>query len=249
MNIFYEYQYGENYGYMHFAQFGTSHWMALLVSILLIFSLPLYAKHRLSETWQNRIGNVLAVIVFSNIFIWMGIEMAAGTFELKKDLPLHLCRVSNLLTPLVLIRRNAIALDVLYAWAFSGVLQATLTPDLQHEFPHFMFFRYWIGHPAVILAVIYAIIVYKMIPSKHCVRNAMIGLNVYVLTVTVANLLLDSNYFFLRAKPATKSALDLFGDWPWYLVVCEVLFLANFSLTYLPFAWKRWKEARINRVE
>jgi hypothetical integral membrane protein (TIGR02206 family) len=239
-NVFYQYQYGVTFGYQQFKQFQTSHLGAIIVSILLIIFIPLFAKKYLSPKGQDILGKTIGWIIFSNVFIWMGIEIAAGTFEWGKHLPLQLCRFSNVLIPLVMTYRKEKYFDVLYCWAFSGILQATITPDLQHEFPHFMFFRYFIGHPAVILAIVYAISVYGMKPSKKTISNGMIGLNIFFVSVAIINIVLGSNYFFLCAKPLTRSVLDSFGPWPWYLVVCEVLFLVNFTLSYLPFwDWKK----------
>jgi uncharacterized membrane protein YwaF len=53
---------------------------------------------------------------------------------------------------------------------------------------------------------------------------------------TLVDWVLDSNYGYLRAKPAQASLYDYLGPWPWYLLSLEALAVALFLLCYAPFA-------------
>ena len=55
------------------------------------------------------------------------------------------------------------------------------------------------------------------------------------LIVAPLNLLLGTNYMYLRGLPATGSVLDLLGPWPWYIAGGAVFTLASFVFYYLPF--------------
>jgi uncharacterized membrane protein YwaF len=60
------------------------------------------------------------------------------------------------------------------------------------------------------------------------------------LLVAGINLVLDTNYLFLRAKPQGASIMDYFGPWPIYIAGNVVLTIALFILAYLPFAHAAW---------
>lgn len=220
--------------YDRFTQWNISHWWAVLVSLACIIAIPLLSKKYLSRPAQYFTGAAIGGIIAGSWVAWTLLELAAGTFDIKQHLPLQLCRFSNLAIVLVLIWRKQWWYELLYFWALAAMLQATLTPDLQHDYPHFMFFRFWVGHPGMILAIVYATVVYGMRPRAKHILKAMAGLNVFLVIAACANYLLHTNYFFICAKPSTPSILDHLGPWPWYIVGAELVALANFSLAYVP---------------
>jgi uncharacterized membrane protein YwaF len=62
-----------------------------------------------------------------------------------------------------------------------------------------------------------------------------------IATAAIAvNGLLSSNYLFLRAKPATASPLDRFGEWPLYLLPMAVITVGAVLLAFLGWsmAWR-----------
>ena len=220
--------------YPLFTQWSMSHWMALWVSLLCIVLIPICAKKYLGPATRNALGATIGVTITGCWLIWTLLEIAGGTFDIRQHLPLQLCRFSNLAIVLVMVWRKQWWYEILYFWALAAMLQATITPDLQHEYPHFLYFRYWVGHPGMILAIVYATVVYGMRPRAVHIFKAMIALNVFLLLAATVNSLLDTNYFYIRAKPATPSILDHLGPWPWYIIGAEFLALLHFSIAYLP---------------
>jgi uncharacterized membrane protein YwaF len=49
------------------------------------------------------------------------------------------------------------------------------------------------------------------------------------------NFLLDANYSYLNEKPKSASVLDLFGEWPYYILVVQLIVIPLFLIIYLPF--------------
>ncbi len=222
-----------------FELFGLQHNLSIFVSLLLWVTLPLYFKKYSSKQTQNKVGIILGYIVMSNYLAWVVLEIAAGTFSLKLHLPFHLCRAANILLPIVMITRNQMIYDIVYFWGLSGMLQGMFTPDITNAFPHFHFFRFWVGHNGLILAILYATIVYKMRPSKKGIKRAFYALNLFLFITTAINLILDSNYFWICGKPETASLLDIMGPWPWYILTGELVVLLHFFIAYAPFWYRR----------
>jgi len=217
-----------------FKQWSNTHLWALAVSFTLIITVPLFCKKYLNTKQQKILGSFIGICIFMSYAIWMLLEWGAGTWDLKKHLPLHLCRFSNIAILLVMVWRSKWWYEILYFWALGGMLQATITPDLIEDYPHFMYFRFWMAHPAMILAIIYATVVYGFRPEPKHIIKAMIGLNVFLVIAAIANLLLNANYFWICGKPPTASILDMLGPWPYYVFFAEFVALGNFALAYIP---------------
>ena len=221
--------------YNSFELFELSHWTAILIFIFLLIFLPLYSKSHLSINQQKNLGNILGFLIFINFPIWVLLEFIGGSFDVKLHLPLHLCRFANLLLPFVMLRRNEFLFQILFYWGLSGMFQAIITPDIVQDFPHFHYFRFFIGHHLMIVALMYIIIVYKMKPTIEGLKNSFFGLNLFLVISFLANILLDANYFWIMEKPPTGSLLDYMGPWPWYILTAEFLALAHFGLAYFIF--------------
>ena len=215
--------------------FGPSHWAAIIFFLILVFWLPWYAKNNLNSDKQNKIGFVLGIIVFINYPIWVLLEILAGSFDVSLHLPLHLCRFANILILFVMIKRNYFIFEILYFWGLSGMFQGMITPDIIEDIPHFHYFRYFAGHHLLVVAMIYAVVVYRMKPTIKSVKKAFIGLNIFLVIAFISNIIIGSNYFWIMGKPPAGSLLDYMGPWPWYILTGEFVALAHFMLAYLLF--------------
>lgn len=224
-----------------FDMFGVEHIAALVVSLILIVFVPIYAHRNLGEKAQHDLGKIIGWIIFLNYITWVILEIIAGTFDHKLHLPVHLCRFTNLMIPLIMVWRSYFAYEILFFWGFSGMIQASFTPDIAAGFPHFQYFRFWVGHQGVILALVYATVVYEIRPTFKSLVKSFIGLNIFLLVAVMVNLLLDANYFWICGKPvdhlgnAIPTLLDHMGPWPWYILTGEFVALAHFLLAYSPF--------------
>jgi hypothetical integral membrane protein (TIGR02206 family) len=64
-----------------------------------------------------------------------------------------------------------------------------------------------------------------------------IGLNLIALVIYFANLIFDSNYMYLNAKPPGVTIYSILGPWPWYILSLEGVIFILFSLLLIPFEW------------
>ena len=231
------------YGDTSFRLFGADHLWGIVVSVLFIIIVPWISVKYLNKRAQKYLGMIIGYIVMLNYPAWVILESIAGSFDVSLHLPVHLCRLSNLLIPLVMIKRHFLTFEILFFWGLSGTLQGAITPDISAGFPHFHYFRFWVGHQGTILALIYAVVVFKMRPTPYSIWKSFIALNIFLILAVIVNLILDANYFWICGKPITPtgehvpSILDFMGPWPWYILSAEFVALFHFILAYLPFCF------------
>lgn len=204
--------------------------LTILVSVLL----PVLANRYLTIRQRLQFSQILAVAISLSVVGWIAIEVAVGEFDMRKDLPLNICYSAAFLLPVLMWKPTLRMHEVLYFTVLAGTVQAVLTPDLVHGFPHYGFFRYWVAHSGLVAYVIYVTWSLKLFPDIRGLFRAFGWLNLYVAVMFVLNLLIGSNYMFVMRKPETPSLLDLFGPWPWYILVCEFVALVIFLIVWLP---------------
>jgi len=222
-----------------FVLFGPAH----LTTLLLTFALPAFlawlVRRPGGERWGRPIAWTFAAVLVLNqvaLTIWA----VVADVQLKDNLPLHLCDVATFTCAAALVWRHRLSYELTYFWGLAGTLQAVITPDLNVGFPHPEFFAFEIAHAGLIAAVLFLTLGLAMRPYPRSLLRAFVGVQVYAGVTAVLNWLLDTNYGYLRHKPATASLLDYLGPWPVYIVSLEILALVLFFLCYLPFAVADW---------
>jgi hypothetical integral membrane protein (TIGR02206 family) len=125
--------------------------------------------------------------------------------------------------------------EILVFWVIAGTLQGVITPDIADGFPSLDYMRYWIVHLGLLTVIFYTIFVFKMRPKFKSIFKSFLALQVYVVLMIVINYFLDANYFYLNRKPESASVLDYFGEWPYYIIVAQLVIIPLFLLIYLPF--------------
>jgi hypothetical integral membrane protein (TIGR02206 family) len=163
------------------------------------------------------------------------ILIAIGEFDLTKDLPFHLCNIAPFILWLAYYLRSRVLWGVIFLWIMAGTFQANFTPNLTQSFPHFEWFRYWIIHTWLIIAIIYGIIHLDYRMKWLDPIRSLLWLNVFAAIMYPVNLALDANYLFLIHKPDAATLFSILGDWPYYIFQLEFVALALFYVIYLPF--------------
>ena len=72
----------------------------------------------------------------------------------------------------------------------------------------------------------------KFKPTLIGLRNAYIGINVFLVIAFIYNILNDANYFWIMSKPPAGSLLDYMGPWPWYILTGQLVALVHFCIAY-----------------
>jgi hypothetical integral membrane protein (TIGR02206 family) len=228
--------------YLTIRLFSPAHLLPILFLLLLGVVCSMAAKTYLSEQGKTYLGTALAMIAFLGVIIRMLVLYQEGDFTIQEELPLHLCRVLGLTAPFIMYSRNRNLLGVLYFLVLAGTLQANITPDVDGPFPSQRYFTYWMMHSALLTLPIYAIYVYGLRINFSDLKRSLIYINGYFIIISLFNWLTGSNYFYTCNKPVSKSLLDLFGPWPYYLVVTYVIGIILLFLLYLPWYIRNRRE-------
>lgn len=217
-----------------FVPCGGQHWLGLALSLglggALVWAVRRSGSRRFD--WATRCalaGGCLAGEVY--MLIWW--SWAGG--RLVDLLPLHLCDLSVVLAPIVLLTGHRLCYELLYFWGFGGAMQGLLTPNVAWGFPHIRCVCCFLLHALIVTSALYATVVMRRRPTPWSLLRAWLIANAYALLLIPANLAMGTNYMFLLGKPATPSLLDVMGPWPWYLVVGSLVGLIVMGLCYLPF--------------
>ena len=234
MNDFF---FGEN---ADFVPFSGQH--ILISAIVIVFgTILIYWAKKQSEQIQFLTGNIIASSISLTVIFGSILNIYKQDFNYQEDLPLHLCSFLALVIPVLSYTRKYIYYEIFFFLILAGTLQSLITPS-DYNFLNFTFFRYWFVHSGLVLFMLYATFVYKMRPTIKSVFKSFIGMQFYMILMFLINYLLGSNYFYTNRKPDATTLLDVFGEWPQYIFVVELIVIPFFLLIYLPFYLTRKKE-------
>jgi hypothetical integral membrane protein (TIGR02206 family) len=229
--------FGEN---ADFAPFSGQHILISAIVIVVGTILILWAKKQ-SEQIQFLTGNIIASSISLTVIFGSILNIYKPDFNYQEDLPLHLCSFLALVIPVLSYTRKYIYYEIFFFLILAGTLQSLITPS-DYNFLNFTFFRYWLVHSGLVLFMMYATFVYKMRPTIKSVFKSFIGMQFYMILMFLINYLLGSNYFYTNRKPDATTLLDVFGEWPQYIFVVELIVIPFFLLIYFPFYLTRKKE-------
>lgn len=193
-----------------------------------------------SDRAQRQVGLAMSLIPIA-VWATANIHMLNGAAPVRLDLvlPFQVCYFLNLLMPVMLWRRSYPIFEVAYFMVMAGCIQALLTPDFPQSFPNLMNIRYFFIHIGLAQSILFAIFVYDFQPTWAGLRKSLLWANAYLVFAACLNLALDTNFMYLCRKPPTATLLDLFGEWPWYILGGELLALVLFAVVMLPFQFRR----------
>lgn len=219
-------------------------WQHILPIILVASTAILLIRvsnRKLNQQKKIKTFQFLGALVSLTVIVFHVYHIVLGNYNLSEDLPLFLCSFLALIMPCFTYTRRYWMYEILLFWIIAGTLQGVITPDIANGFPSLDYFRYWIVHLGLLTIIFYATFVLKMRPKFKSVFKSFFALQIYAIILMVLNNVLGANYSYLNSKPESASALDYFGEWPYYLLVMEAILIPFFLLIYLPFYVTRKK--------
>jgi hypothetical integral membrane protein (TIGR02206 family) len=181
------------------------------------------------------VRGALAVALVLLLGFELRVAAQEGWLTWRTLLPLELCDAALVLSIAALVRPSRALAEVLYFWSGSGTLIAMLTPDLPWAFPRWEFVVFFGLHGLVIVTAAVLVFGLRLAPAPGAAWRMLVITACFTAFVGLVNLVLGTNYMYLRRKPAVATPLDWMGPWPVYIATGGALALVLFQLLALPF--------------
>lgn len=217
-----------------FRLFGTSHLLMLALGGGFIAWYVVSARQvsRQEQAEWTRLLLIALLLCFPLSFVFR--LFLSPSISWQERLPFHLCSIVPFIGAWALWKGSHRAMSLTYFWGVLLCTQALLTPALSYDFPHPIYFEFFITHLVILLAALYIPIVLDWRARPRDFLYAY-GTSVgYMLSMLILNPLLDTNFGFVIHAPAGGSILDLLGTWPWYLFSLQPLAFGLLWIIGLP---------------
>ncbi len=233
---------------IEFRMFGPAH-LAVLGLVLGINLALVPLRRVLGEGGRRAFRLGLAVLMSAAFVAHAAWRVKVGFWDVRVDLPLHLCDLTTLLSIALLISRSRWLYDFVYFLGVGGATQALVTSNVGiYGFPHLYFITSMFLHGGIVTTGLYFTVVEGFRPTWRTLVRVAVYMLAYTAVIFGLNLLMGSNYLFIARRPDFPSLIDELGPWPWYVLGLVGVGLASFVLLYLPFAIKDWwSQARRGR--
>lgn len=208
--------------------FGVDHVAALAVIALA----SLAAARRGVPALRFVLATALLALLLGEVYLaWRG-----GWLTWMTLLPLQICDLAVLLAVWALLALDRRVVALLYFWAFTGTLLATVMPDLAWGFPSLDYFVFFGLHGLVVVATAFLVFGLRLVPGPRAWLHAFVFTAAYAGLAGAVNVALGTNFLYLCRKPDAPTLLDWLGPWPVYIATCAALALALFRVLDLPLA-------------
>lgn len=183
-------------------------------------------EQRLATAWG---GAMIAINVWSIIY-WQ----LPGQFDLKESLPLQLCDMACMISPLVFLSRWRWPRTLLFFWGIGLSTQAFVTPTVKEGYGHEKYWLFFLVHLAIVGTALYDTIVRRYRPTPKDLRLAIVVSVGMLPPIMLLNHWLGANYWFvgnqLREAP---TMVDRLGSWPGRVVTMTAIVIALFSVIWM----------------
>lgn len=194
---------------MGFRSFDLTHLMWLAVTVVLIVLAALQYR-RLDEKGRDKWRKVVAILLIADELFKQVCLIIGGNF-LVKYLPLHLCSINLFLIAYHAWKPNKMLGSYLYAVCIPGALAAILCPTwTQLPVLNFMHLHSTTVHILLLMYPVVLTVGGDIKPRAKQIPKCLLILACLAAVALVANLLLDTNFFFLMGAGGKNNPLYLF---------------------------------------
>tara|TARA_B100000902_G_C27214403_1_gene866182 strand:+ start:461 stop:1171 length:711 start_codon:yes stop_codon:yes gene_type:complete len=221
------------------APFSYEWWIFNLVTLGIILGI-LYTGKVISNEKKTQLTMILAGLFIFEFFSMEFYNFFTGVWSIRDSLPLHLCSLMWFVSIYFFITKSQTAFEMMLFIGMPGGVHSLLTPELTHGNGLVHKIDFFIGHGGLVLVPFYAIMVLRMWPRQHAWWKSFVKLQCLVFIVAICNYILKSNYMYLASPPIADNPLIpsnelIFGQWPYYVLIFELIVLTHAALINLPF--------------
>lgn len=231
-----------------FITYGAEHWIVLGGFTLFCIWLFRYLRPK-EEKLQRNILLTIALVVSAVQLIKIPLDMYAGVFDATKHLPFHMCSFLPFVLAWVYYSKSRAVWGVIFFWSILGAGQANFTPGVELSLFHYEALRFWIVHLFTVPLAIFPALLWKWNLEFKDIGRTVIALNITAFGMCFLNLLLGSNYMYVMGKPPKASVFDILPEWPYYILVLEVVIAVWALLLFGVFKGiRQFFKKRVNKV-
>lgn len=212
-----------------FRLFGGEHFAIIFGNIIFFLFLLIFANF----FNKRKFAKISAIIIFILKLSELVYRYLYNGEKIVELLPLHLCNITLIFIIIMMLSGSKTLFQLCYYWSL-GAIFAIVTPDVKYSFPNFMTLSFFVTHFYILFAVAYAYIYFRFRPALWGYFSAFFIINIICLGVYFLNSNLGTNYLYVNRVPDFSSPLSYFGEWPFYIVVVELIYVILTYIAYFP---------------
>lgn len=143
-------------------------------------------------------------------------------------MPLHLCRISSILTLVFLKTKNKKLLDIIFYFSLFAIGSLFYPKDVYH-FMHINGISYMINHLITVAMPVFVYIAYDWRPSFKGLKSACLWFSIYLVFIYWLNPIIGGNYFYLVNRPFLNN-LTYFQYFIFTFIATYVLYFIIYGL-------------------
>ena len=211
----------------------SSQWFIYTVPCIAIIFFVILLGKKLNETKKRQLRIALGITTLASVVLIHPYLISIDLWDVQTSLPLHMCELSEIFAAIALIWKRQRMFEILCYWGIPGGIHSILTPELLHSGENgWLVMHYYFQHTIIIIAPVFLIVASNMrLPDKSWVK-AFLFTNLCIPVIGTINWASGSNYMYLTEKPVVNNPF-LIGNWPWYILVLDIVMLAHFYLVYI----------------
>ena len=191
------------------------------------------------QAYQISLMKTLSILLFiSWIYGHYNALFITDSWSLQYNLPFHLCRISIIIGIIALWKPHQWMYEWLLFLSIPSGIHSILTPEFTQGLSIYLIIDYYFVHAALIFIPIFLTFNRGMLPRRDGWIRSFLNVQIPIAIIFPLNFYLGSNYMYLAEKPMVNNPF-LIGEWPWYIIVLELVLIIHIAVINIPFALKK----------